>query len=84
MFFQIHKDGQAVDGSSYPSLEQAAADLEKSEQGGQVAEVDAWDRSYAATRCTNAVLLAGGPRPICKMWIVDVVRPCALKTPSNE
>jgi hypothetical protein len=44
MFFQIHKDGQSVDGSSYRSLEEASAALEKSEHGGQVAEVDASDR----------------------------------------
>ena len=43
MFFQIHKDGQAVDGSSYRSLEEASAALEKTEQGGQVAQIDESD-----------------------------------------
>ena len=57
MFFQIHKDGQAVDGSSYSSLEEAAAALEKAEQGGQVAEVDASDRivrRYTLQECRKA------------------------------
>ena len=57
MFFQIHKDGQAVDGSSYPSLEEASAALEKAEQGGQVAEVDALDRivrRYTLQECRTA------------------------------
>jgi hypothetical protein len=44
MFFQIHKDGQAVDGSSYASLVEACAALEKGEQGGQVVEVDGSDK----------------------------------------
>jgi hypothetical protein len=44
MFFQIHKDGQSVDGSSYSSLAEASAALEKTEQGGQIAEVDESDR----------------------------------------
>ena len=57
MFFQIHKDGQAVDGSSYPTLEEAAAALDKAEQGGQVAEVDASDRivrRYTLHECRTA------------------------------
>ena len=33
MFFQIHKDGQAVDGGSYSSLEEAASALESGNQG---------------------------------------------------
>ena len=44
MFFQIHRDGHAVDGKSYPTLEEASASLEKSERGGEVAEVDSSDR----------------------------------------
>jgi hypothetical protein len=36
MFFQIHKDGQAVDGSSYLSLGEASAVLERDAQGGEV------------------------------------------------
>ena len=57
MFFQIHKNGQAVDGGSYPSLEQAASALEKAEQGGEVAEVDAADRivrRYTLQECRKA------------------------------
>jgi hypothetical protein len=57
MFFQIHKDGQAVDGGSYSSLEEAAAVLESAEQGGQVAEVDASDkivRRYTLQECRAA------------------------------
>jgi hypothetical protein len=57
MFFQIHKDGQAVDGGSYPSLEEASAALESAEQGGQVAEVDASDkivRRYTLQECRAA------------------------------
>ena len=57
MFFQIHKDGQAVDGSSYSTLEEASAALEKAEQGGQVAEVDALDRivrRYTLQECRTA------------------------------
>jgi hypothetical protein len=56
MFFQIHRDGQAVDGSSYSSLEEACAALEKSEHGGQVAEVDASDkivRRYTVQECRD-------------------------------
>jgi hypothetical protein len=57
MFFQIHKDGQAVDGSCYSSLEEASAALEKAEKGGQVAEVDALDtiiRRYTLQECRAA------------------------------
>ena len=43
-FFQIHKDGYAVEGNSYSSLEQASAALERAAQGGEVTEVDASDR----------------------------------------
>lgn len=57
MFFQIHKDGQAVDGSSYRSLEEASAALEKTEQGGQVAQIDDSDtivRRYTLQECRTA------------------------------
>jgi hypothetical protein len=43
-FFQIHKDGYAIEGDSYPTLEQASAALERAGQGGEVTEVDATDR----------------------------------------
>ena len=46
MFFQVHRDGNAVDGNSYPTLEEASAALQKAKQGGQVAEVDASDRNH--------------------------------------
>jgi len=58
MFFQIHRDGQAVDGSCYPSLKEASEALEKAEQGGQVAEVDASDkilRRYTLQECRSAL-----------------------------
>jgi hypothetical protein len=58
MFFQIHRDGRAVDGSSYPSLGEASAALEKDDQGGQVAEVDTSDRivrRYTLQECRKAV-----------------------------
>jgi hypothetical protein len=57
MFFQIHKDGQPVDGGSYSSLEEASVALERNEQGGQVAEVDASDkvvRRYTLQECRAA------------------------------
>lgn len=57
MFFQIHKDGQAVDGRSYLSLEEASTALDKAERGGQVAEVDATDkviRRYTLQECRTA------------------------------
>jgi len=57
MFFQIHKNGQAVDGGSYSSLEEASAALEKAERGGEVAEVDASDRivrRYTLQECRKA------------------------------
>lgn len=57
MFFQIHKDGQAVDGGSYSSLEGAASALGRAEQGGQVAEVDVSDkivRRYTLQECRAA------------------------------
>ena len=57
MFFQIHRDGQAVDGSSSPNLVDASAALEKADKGGQVAEVDASDRiirRYTLQECREA------------------------------
>ena len=58
-FFQIHKDGNAVEGNSFSSLEEASVALEKAGLGGEVTEVDGSDRimrrytleeSRAATR----------------------------------
>lgn len=57
MFFQIHKGGQAVDGSSYPTVVDASEALEKADKGGQVAEVDASDRiihRYTLQECREA------------------------------
>lgn len=56
-FFQIHRNGQAVEGNSYPSLEEASAALEKSAQGGEVTEVNALDRimrRYTLDECRTA------------------------------
>ena len=57
MSFQIHKNGSAVDGVSYPSLEEASAALEKAGQGGEVTAVNGLDqivRRYTADECRNA------------------------------
>lgn len=57
MSFQIHKNGSAVDGVSYPSLEEASAALEKAAQGGEVTQVDELDqvvRRYTLNECRNA------------------------------
>jgi hypothetical protein len=57
MSFQIHKNGSAVDGVSYPSLEEASAALEKAAQGGEVTQVDKLDqvvRRYTLEECRNA------------------------------
>ncbi len=57
MSFQIHKNGSAVDGVSYPSLEEASAALEKAAQGGEVTQVDRLDqvvRRYTLEECRNA------------------------------
>jgi hypothetical protein len=57
MSFQIHKNGSAVDGASYPSLEEASAALEKAAQGGEVIQVDRFDqvvRRYTLDECRNA------------------------------
>jgi hypothetical protein len=55
--FQIHKNGSAVDGISYASLEEAAAALEKAAQGGEVTAVDGLDqivRRYTSDECRTA------------------------------
>ena len=55
--FQIHRNGSAVDGVSYPSLEEASAALEKAAQGGEVTQVDRLDqvvRRYTLDECRNA------------------------------
>ncbi len=55
--FQIHKNGSAVDGVSYPSLAEASAALEKAAQGGEVTQVDRLDqvvRRYTLDECRNA------------------------------
>ena len=57
MSFQIHKNGSAVDGVTYPTLEEAAAALEKAAQGGEVTQVDRLDqivRRYTSDECRNA------------------------------
>jgi hypothetical protein len=57
MSFQIHKNGSAVDGVSYPSLSEASAALEKAAQGGEVTQVDRLDqvvRRYTLDECRNA------------------------------
>jgi hypothetical protein len=57
MCFQIHKNGSAVDGVSYPSLEEASAALEKAGQGGEVTAVNGLDqivRRYTVDECRNA------------------------------
>jgi hypothetical protein len=57
LHFQIHKNGSAVDGVSYPSLQEASAALEKAAQGGEVTQVDEFDqvvRRYTADECRTA------------------------------
>lgn len=57
IFFQIHKNGSAVDGVSYSSIEEAAAALEKAAQGGEVTAVDGRDqivRRYTPEECRAA------------------------------
>jgi hypothetical protein len=57
-FFQIHKNGSAVDGVSYTSLALAAAALEKAAQGGEVTAVDGLDqiiRRYTVDECRTAL-----------------------------
>jgi len=55
--FQIHKNGNAVDGASYPSLEEASAALEKAGQGGEVTAVNEFDqivRRYTSDECRTS------------------------------
>ena len=57
MSFQIHKNGSAVDGVSYPTLEEASAAMEKAAQGGEVTAVDEFDqivRRYTSEECRTA------------------------------
>lgn len=57
MFFQIHKDGVAVDGKSYRSLGEASKVLQEAGRGGEVTEVDASDRMirrYTSEECRRA------------------------------
>lgn len=57
MFFQIHKDGVAVDGKSYRSLGEASKVLQDAGRGGEVTEVDASDRTlrrYTSEECRRA------------------------------
>lgn len=56
-FFQIHKNGSAVDGVSYPTLLEAATALEKAGRGGEVTAVNENDqivRRYTADECRAA------------------------------
>jgi len=57
VFFQIHRNGSAVDGVSYATLEEAAAALEKTARGGEVAAVNRLDqivRRYTSDECRAA------------------------------
>lgn len=57
-FFQIHKNGSAVDGISYDSLREASAALENAAQGGEVTAVDGFDRivrRYTSEECRAAL-----------------------------
>ena len=56
-FFQIHKNGYAVEGDSYRTLGEASEALDKAGQGGEVTEVDASDRithRYTLEECRAA------------------------------
>jgi hypothetical protein len=67
MFFQIHKDGNAVDGECYRSLGEASAVLEGNARGGTVTEVDADDRivrRYTIEECRQAVLTLRHLKPV--------------------
>ena len=67
MFFQIHKDGNAVDGKCYRSLGEASAVLVGTAQGGEVTEVDALDRivhRYTLEECRQAVLALRHLKPV--------------------
>ena len=67
MFFQIHKDGNAVDGKCYSSLGEASSVLEVTAQGGEVTEVDACDRivrRYTIEECRQAALALRHLKPV--------------------
>ena len=67
MFFQIHKDGNAVDGKCYCSLGEASSVLEGTAQGGEVTEVDGCDRivrRYTIEECRQAVLALRHLKPV--------------------
>ena len=67
MFFQIHKDGNAVDGKCYRSLGEASSVLEVTAQGGEVTEVDACDRivrRYTIEECRQAALALRQLKPV--------------------
>jgi hypothetical protein len=56
-FFQIHKNGCAVDGASYTSLEEACVALQRAAQGGEVTAVNGLDqivRRYTSEECRAA------------------------------
>ena len=85
MFFQIHKDGQAVDGGSYHSLEEACAVVEKAEHGGEVTEVDAFDkivrrytlRSAVRQRASFATQWPTKPASATSRTPSTISRPCS-------
>jgi hypothetical protein len=57
VFFQIHRNGSAVDGVSYATLEEACAALVKAARGGEVTAVDGLDqivRRYTSGECQTA------------------------------
>ncbi len=63
--FQIHRDGSAVDGVSYATLEEACAALAKAARGGEVAAVDGLDqivRRYTSGECRTARATPGTKR----------------------
>jgi hypothetical protein len=69
MFFQIHRNGCAVDGASYPSLEEACVALAKAAQGGEVTAVNGLDqivRRYTSEECRAARNVGTSVRPQSK------------------
>jgi hypothetical protein len=78
MFFQIHKNGRAVDGSSYPSLEQAVAALGESgarrpSSRGLCRSV-AEHRASSGMRCPATLASATSPTPGTTFLYLDVIR----------
>jgi hypothetical protein len=69
MFFQIHRFGQAVDGSSYPGLQDACATLQKRNKAVKSPRWTHRTRSFAATVCKSAVQRA---RPDAAVSLVEV------------